>query len=102
MTYPEVKASILKFLPMLHMLAQMTRTPADDAAVRAVEVVLTDPEFDAKMAEYKPKLPRWIHDEHMPQWERELRTGNPGETLGMEGREATHRMLTRIAREKPE
>jgi hypothetical protein len=58
--------------------------------------------FDTKMAEYKPKLPRWIHDEHMPQWERELRTGNPGETLGMEGREATHRMLTNIAREKPE
>ena len=34
------------------------------------------------------------------EWLRELRTGNPGETLGMEGREAGHAYLTRIAKEK--
>jgi hypothetical protein len=46
--------------------------------------------------------PRWLTDRAMPQWERELRTGNPGETLGMEDREAGHAYLTRIAKEKPE
>ena len=58
--------------------------------------------LDKKMLEYKPPRPRWIHDPHMPQWERELRTGNPGETLGMEGREAGHAYLTRIARDRSE
>ena len=52
--------------------------------------------FDKKMLE----MPRSA--EYVPQWLRELRTGNPGETLGMEGREATHAMLTKISREKPE
>ena len=39
--------------------------------------------------------------EYVPQWLRELRTGNPGETLGMEGRESTHAAMTKISREKP-
>ena len=39
--------------------------------------------------------------EYVPQWLRELRTGNPGENHGMEGREATHAALTKISREKP-
>ena len=40
-------------------------------------------------------------DKETPQWLRELRTGNPGETHGMEGREATHAALTKISRERP-
>ena len=45
----------------------------------------------------QPKMPNTD-----PQWLRELRTGNPGETIGMEGREAGHAYMTRIAKEKPE
>ncbi len=49
----------------------------------------------------EPRVKRYLTDAD-PQWLRELRTGNPGETHGMEGREATHRAMSRIAKEKPE
>ncbi len=60
--------------------------------------------FDALLAEYASNAPRprWMFDPSLAQWERELMTGNPGETLGMEGREAAHAYMTRIAKEKPE
>ena len=45
--------------------------------------------------------PRSVARKGMMPWEIELRTGNPGETLGMEGREATHAAMTKIAKERP-
>ena len=47
----------------------------------------------------KPRVKRYLTDAD-PQWLRELKTGNPGETHGMEGREAAHAYMTRISKEK--
>ncbi len=60
--------------------------------------------FDAEMVRLHSLIPadvkREMHDRVTPQWLRELRTGNPEETLGMEGREAGHAYMNSISKEK--
>ena len=58
--------------------------------------------FECRVAFDKSMLNIPRSAQYVPQWLRELRTGNPGETHGMEGREKTHAMLTNIARDRSE